>query len=439
MAGTWAQTVGLGWLVLDLTGDPFILGLVVAAQYAPMMLFGLLGGIIADGLPKRRLLTGTAVAASAVTFLIFGLVISGLVEIWQIVVLAAALGLIQAIEVPTRQAFAIEMVGREDIANAIAINSAAVNAARIIGPAFAGILIGGFGVAIVFLLNAVSYLAVVASIMVMRAEELRPAPRIATPRSLRGVADSLAEGLGYIRRTDLILTAIATFAFVATFGMNFQVVIAPLARDHLGTDAAGFGFLMAAMGGGAIVAAVNLAIGGVRTSAIAVGALILGLANVVLAISPIFALSMVAMFVSGFGGITVAATVNTTMQLAVPDHLRGRVMSVFTTVFAGSVPIGGPILGGLASTLGIAAAVGFGGLVSLAAGVFAWTRIGRLPVAARIEASREAEANRSAATLPETASSGHEPQTLRPSSEGHRTAPAVAPPPGAAAGASPKA
>jgi len=380
LVGTWMMAVAQSWLVLQLTGDPFILGLVAAVQFTPVLILGLFGGIIADSLPKRRTLIITQGSAAILSFAMTILVVTGTVQVWHVFVVAALMGVRNAFDMPTRQAFAVEMVGREDIGNAVALNSAMFNGARVVGPALAGLAIGVFGVALAFLVDAISYLAVIGALLAMRDTELHARPGIARPESAAQVLENLREGLHYVRSTPLVLLAISVIGIVSTFGMNFSVIIPPLTQAVLHSDATGYGFLMAATGVGSLVAALTIAFSG-RTGPIIIGAgaLVLGLAEVVVGASQIFALSLVAMFFAGLGGIAMAATANTVIQMSVPDRLRGRVMSVYTTVFAGSTPIGGPTLGWVASTLGPAIAITIGGVASAAAGAAAIFFARRLP------------------------------------------------------------
>ena len=377
LVGTWIQSIAQGWLVLELTGDPLMLGFVAAAQFLPVVILGLFGGLIADGLPKRATLIVVQAFAMALALVLFGLTLSGAVEVWHVLVLAALLGVSNAIEFPTRQSFAIEMVGRADVGNAVALGAAAFNGARVLGPALAGLAIGTMGIAPAFLINGLSYLAVLASLFALRAAEMEAPPRLPRPRTLGAVAANLAEGLSFVRRTPLVLLATAVLGLSATFGMNFQVLVPPLARDILGSDAAGFGFLMAASGIGALVAALGIAYSGrVGPSVIVLGSLTMGLAEVVLGLSRWYPLSLAMMLVAGLGGIAMAATANTTIQLSVPDALRGRVMSVYTTAFAGSVPLGGLVAGAVASGFGADVAMGLGGAATaaVAIGGIAWLR-----------------------------------------------------------------
>ncbi len=370
LVGTWMQQVAQAWLILQLTHDPLWLGLVAVAQFGPIIVFGLFGGVIADQLPKRKTLLATQTVSMILAFALFGLTVTGVVEVWHVMVLAALLGTTNAIDMPTRQAFAVEMVGREDVTNAVGLNAAVFNASRIVGPAIAGLLIGAFDISIAFLINGVSYLAAIAAYLVMRDADLRSTEPIARPTSVRGVFESLAEGARYVRHTPLVLLAVTVVGLSATFGMNFQVLVPPLADDILNVGPSGFGFLMAASGVGSTIAALSVAFRRrVGPAAIVLGSIALGLGSIVLAVSTSFALSLVAMFIVGAGGIAMAVTANTTIQMAVPDQLRGRVMSFYTTVFAGSVPAGGLLMGWIASAWSVPAALMVGALVTLAIGI----------------------------------------------------------------------
>lgn len=379
LIGTWMQQVAQGWLVLQLTGDPIWLGIVATAQFLPVVVLGLFAGVAADALPKRRILLATQVAMMVLAFVLAALVIAQVVEVWMIFGLAFLLGIANAIDMPVRQSFAVELVGREHVGTAVALNSAMFNGARIVGPAAAGLAIGAFGLAAAFLVNGVSFLAVIVGLYLMDEREMELPARIDRPSSAREVMAHLTEGLAYVRQTPVVLLAVLVVGAVATAGMNWNVLIPAFAQVELQSDAAGYGFLMAASGVGALLAALRLVYGRqVRPGRLATGAVILGVASVALAGSRIFPLSLGLMVVAGFGGILMAATANTTIQLAVPDHLRGRVMSVYTTVFSASVPLGGLLMGAVASGFGTWIAIGLGGALStvIGAAAYAWGRRG---------------------------------------------------------------
>ena len=407
LVGTWMQQVAQAWLVLQLTHDPIWLGVVAAAQFLPVMVLGLFAGVAADALPKRRVLLWTQVAMMILAAVLAVLVISGLVQVWMILVLAFLLGIANAVDMPVRQAFAIELVGRSDVGNAVALNSAMFNGARVVGPAAAGLAIGAFGVGPAFAINAVSFLAVIVGLRMIDDSQLHLPPRIARPESARAVVRHLKDGLRYVRQTQVVLLAVVVVGSVATVGMNFNVLIPAFAQNELKSGAAGFGFLMAASGIGSLLAAVRLVFGGrPRPIRLATGAVILGLSSLALAATRDYPIAMALMVLVGFGSILMAATGNTTIQLAVPDHLRGRVMSVYTTVFSASVPIGGLAMGAVASAFGVTTAIAVGGVLTLVVGIgaWAWGRGGAFDAVAGV----------APAISPEPRSSGTAAGTFRP-------------------------
>ena len=379
LVGTWMQQVAQAWLVLELTHDPIWLGIVAAAQFLPVMVLGLFAGVAADALPKRQVLICTQIAMMILAAVLAVLVIADVVEVWMILVLAFLLGIANAVDMPARQSFAYEMVGRTEVGSAVALNSAMFNGARVLGPAAAGLAIGAFGVGPAFAINALSFLAVIVGLAMMDESELHIGNRIARPETVRAVVRNLAEGLRYVRGTPVVLLAVVVVGGVATVGMNFNVLIPAFAQGELGSDAAGYGFLMAASGIGSLLAAMRLVFGGrPRPVRLATGALILGLASVALAVTRVYPAALGLMVLIGFGSILMAATGNTTIQLAVPDQLRGRVMSVYTTVFSASVPIGGLAFGAAASAFGVSVAIALGGVLTLVIGLgaLAWGRAG---------------------------------------------------------------
>ena len=387
LIGSWMQSVAQAWLVLTLTNDPLMLGVVAAAQWTPVLVLGLFGGLIADALPKRQTLVVLEAVMATLAIVLGALTLAGVVQVWMILVLAVLLGCVNAVEMPVRQAFAVEMVGREDVVNAIALNSATFNAARVVGPAVAGLLIAAFDLSIAFFVNGVSFLAVIVGLLLMRPGELRTPPPIPRPHSVREVIASVGEGVGYSRRTPAVLLPVVVVGLAATIGMNFQVTIPPLARDVMGGDAASFGFLMTASGLGSVAAALFLATRR-RPSpwAIAGGATMLGAGLLLVAAVPAYVVALPALAVAGFGAIWMAAHGNTLIQATVPDELRGRVISVYTTVFAGSTPIGALFAGFLASRWGAVAALAVTGSLTVVVGLgaLAWLRrhraIGTSPV-----------------------------------------------------------
>ena len=375
VSGTWMQSLAQGWLLGTLVGwDKAVvyIGLLGAVQFLPVLVLGLFGGIIADIWPKRRTVIATQVAAGLLALTLGGLDYFHVVAVWHIFVLAFLLGLINAVDMPTRQSFVVEMVGRDDIANAVALNSAVFNGARIVGPAIAGVLIGVLGTALCFTLNGLSYGAVVIGLLAMRDSELMPADRLAVPRSLGAVGANLGEGLRYVWRTPIVLLAITVIGFVSTFGMNFNVVLPVMAANVLKVGSNGYGLLFAAMGAGALISALAVAtLERPRLRVLLGGGMVLGAAELVLASTTSFPIALGAVFFAGVGAIATAASANSLIQITVPGPLRGRVMSVYTTVFAGSTPFGNGLTGGFGGLWGTPVALVMNGGVVFVAQVAA--------------------------------------------------------------------
>lgn len=377
LVGTWMQQVAQSWLVLELTGDPVALGLVGAAQFAPVLVLGLFGGLAADAFPKRNALIATN-GASLVLALALGLLtLAGLVEVWHVLVLALLLGAVNAFDMPIRQSFVIEMVGRDDLPSAVALNSALFNGTRIIGPAVAGLLIAGVGLAACFVINAASYAAVIVTLLLVRPGDLL-SPRLRAPvGGPRKVLTDLGDGLRYVRATPVALLAISLVGLVSVAALNYGVALPLVTQDLLGGGPALFGFLVSASGVGSLLSAMAIAFrGGISLGLLAGGASLVGGGTLVLAFSGWLPLSLAAMLVIGWGLISMAATTNTMLQLETPDALRGRVMSIYTTVFAGSAPFGMLFTGVFAAAVGISLTLALGGGVALlaAGGAAAWLR-----------------------------------------------------------------
>ena len=378
LAGTWMQSIAQAWLITELTPDPVWLGVVAAAQFTPVLILGLFGGVIADVLPKRQMLIATQAALMGLAALQALLVATGAMTIPLLMLLAVLLGSVNAIDMPVRQSFFSEMVPVDEVGRAVAFNSAMFNGARVIGPAIGGVLIGVIGVAGCFAVNSLSFLAVLVALLLMREVELHPAPRGARPRSARAVATSLAEGLRYVRNTPIIALCVFVIGVISGVAMNFNVIIPPLARLTLQIGAPGLGALMAAVGFGSLAGALTVAaLREPRRSMIVIGGALLGVFSVaagaaassdsVLAVP----LTALALFGAGFGAISMAATANASIQTTTPPALRGRVMSVYTTVFAGSTPIGGLATGAVVAALGATGALGVAGALAVAAAAYA--------------------------------------------------------------------
>lgn len=360
------QQIAQGWLVLELTGDPFALGLVGAAQFLPVLPLGLFGGVVADAIPKRTGLLITQSSSMLLALLLGLLTFSGQVELWQVLLIALGFGVVNAFDMPIRQAMVVEMVERDDVASAVALNSAMFNAARIVGPAIAGILIAVVGLAICFFINAITYAAVIAALLVIRPSELRAAPTDVPERRVRGVLDHLGVGLSYVRRAPVVLLILVVVGVVSTAAMNRNVVLPLVASDLLAGGPETLGFLGAAGGAGSLVSAMSLAFGGRATLArLLLGAAVVGASSIALAASGWVAASLLIIFVNGWGVVAMAATANTIVQMTTPDRLRGRVVSVYTTVFVGTAPIGNVAVGAIAAVAGVTTALVLGGVVAL--------------------------------------------------------------------------
>jgi MFS family permease len=376
VTGTWMQTLAQGWLLgtllnWDSTAVAY-LGFLGAIQFLPVLILGLFGGIIADIWPKRYTVIATQMSAAILALLLGSLDFFHVVAIWHLFVLALLLGVVNAVDMPARQSFVVEMVGNDDVANAVALNSAVFNSARIVGPSLAGLMIVALGTAPCFIINGLSYGAVVVGLLAMRDSELLPARRLPMPKSVGGVGRSLGEGLGYVGRTPVVLLAILVIGLVSTFGLNFNVVLPVLSENVLNAGAGGYSLLSAVMGAGALTAALTVAtLTRPRLRVLVGGGLVLGASEVVLANTTSLSVAMVAMYFCGAGAIATAATCNSLIQITVPGPLRGRVMSVYTTVFAGSTPIGNGLTGGFGGIWGTPAAVLMNGLATAGAAAVA--------------------------------------------------------------------
>jgi MFS family permease len=369
LVGAWMQSVAQPWLVLELGGSPLQLGTVLALMFAPSMFLAPIGGVLADRVDKRRVLMIVNAVAMLQAGLLFSLAATGLVEIWHVYLLALLAGFVNAVEMPVRQAFAAELVPADDLVNAIALNSTSFNLSRVIGPAIAGVTIAAFGVAINFGINAVSYLSVLIGLWMLDGRMLR---RIERPDRFPSIRASLAEGIRYAIATPTVLWPLVLLGGMATFAMNFQTLLPLFTRDALALDSGGYGALFAAMGAGSLVGSLILAF---ATSQRPMLALILGGGAVFLVLelalgfvrSPLAAFPLVAGI--GLASMLMVNTINVTIQNSVPDVLRGRVMSLYVTVFAGTAPIGGLLAGALAQGFGAAFAISLGAI--LAVGVLA--------------------------------------------------------------------
>ena len=365
LTGTWMQRVAQDWLVLELTNSGTALGIVTALQFLPSLLFGLWGGVLADRYDKRKLLLATQTGLALIALILGVLDVTGIVQYWQVLVLALLLGLVSAVDSPVRQSFAVEMVGPDDLTNAVGLNSTIFNSARILGPAVAGVMITAVGTGWAFVANAISSIAVLAGLALMRPSELRPSPAI---DRLRG---QLRAGLRYVwHRQDLLLTMILVFV-VGTFGLNFQITTALLAKQVFHRTATGYGLLSTALAVGACVGAVLATRRRTRPSLLflLLAALGFGLLEIIAGSMPGFGGTALMLVLVGLAMLTFTTAANSAVQLGVEATMRGRVMALYLVCFLGGTPLGAPIVGWVASTVGPRWGMIGGGLVCMAVAV----------------------------------------------------------------------
>ena len=360
VVGTWMQMTAQAWLVVSITGSSTALGFIIALQTLPVLLLGPYGGVVADRVDKRRLMVALQ-SLMGVQALILGLLtVTGHVEFWMVGLLAALLGLGNAFENPARQAFILEMVGPEHLRNAVSLNSLMVNAARAVGPAAAGLLIAAFGEGLSFLINAMSFAAVVASLITLDLGALRPSPPVAR------AAGQLREGLRYVSRTPELGIPLLMMGVTGILAYEFQVTLPVFARDSLGTGPGGFGFLTAAMGIGAIAGALRVASSGTTgLRPLTRAAAGLGVAILLTAVAPNLPLAFLTLVLAGWASVTYMATGNTTLQLGADPTMRGRVMSLWFVAFQGSTPIGGPLIGWVIAASNPRVGLAIGGVACL--------------------------------------------------------------------------
>jgi MFS family permease len=372
LIGTWMQNVGEGWLILTLTNSPFYVGLTAALSSIGVLLFSLYAGVIADRADKRRFIIFMQLAFMLEAFTVSILVWTGVVAVWQVLVLATILGIASAFDIPMRQSFVVEMVGKDDLMNAIALNSSLFNAARVIGPAIAGFLIGAVGIAWCYFLNGVSYIAVIAGLLMMR---LPPNPQ---PPKTTSAWTGFREVLAYLRGDRRVRTLMVLTAVLSVFGFPYIAMMPVFARDVLHRGAEGYGALTSSIGIGAVIGALAIAWSSARIRArgrlMLVGGTAFGILLVLFAASRSLGLSMVLLGLAGFAMIVNNALGNTLLQTAAPDHLRGRIMGFYSFVFVGMAPFGAFLFGVVAEHVGVPATLAAGGaIVALAVMIAAWT------------------------------------------------------------------
>jgi MFS family permease len=363
LIGTWMQQTAMSWFVYEITNSKFLLGLVAAIGSAPMMLFSIWGGSLADRYPKRSILVMTQAAQMICAFLLAAGAWLGFATPLFIVVIAALNGVAMGFDMPARQAFTVEMASREDLLNAISLNSSIVNGARVVGPSIAGLMIGVFGVSICFFLNGLSFVAVIAGLLMMRL------PAFERPAHALSAGEHAWNGIAYSLKHQRVRTILLLFLAVGIFGWSYMVLMPAFARDVLGRGADGYGVLMSASGVGAFVGALvvatyghlftprKLALGGIWLFATALFAF---------SLTRSFYLALPFLFAAGFGMLLFFSTSNTVLQTIVSDEMRGRVMGVWSLVFGAMIPLGSLEAGALAHWLGAPFALAFGAIVCAA-------------------------------------------------------------------------
>jgi MFS family permease len=373
LVGTWMQTVAQSWLVYTLTHSSTALGAVVAIQTLPVLILGPYAGVIADRTDKRRLMVVLQTLMGVQALVLGILAITHVVTFWEVCVLAATLGLNNTFENPARQSFVLEMVGADNVRNAVSLNSTMVNAARAVGPAVAGIIIATAGVGICFLLNALSFAAVVSSLISMNKDTLQP-----SPPALRAKGQ-LREGLSYVAHEPKLGVPLLMMAVVGTLAYEFQVSLPVVAKQTFHGNAETYGFLTAAMGAGAVLGGLFTATRG-RTGLrpLTIGAAIFGVAMLFASLSPLLGVEYVALALVGWGSVSFLATGNSTLQITSAPSMRGRVMALWAVAFLGSTPIGGPVIGWVIAAAGARVGLGVGAFSCLAAAGIGLVAISRI-------------------------------------------------------------
>jgi len=362
VSGTWMQSTAQAWLVLKMTNSPLALGTVTMLQFLPVTVLTLFGGVLADRLPKRKVVFCTQTVAALQALLLAVLVLTNTVQLWQIYALALLLGVVNAFDNPTRQAFVVELVGKEHLQNAIALNSSLFNSARVIGPAIGGIVITAAGIGQAFLFNGLSFIPLIVGLLF-----LRPGQFYAVPQPQRGnMFRQLAAGVRYAAGTPEVLLILMTMAVMGTFGYNFNTILPLIAKYVLHAGAFGLGILTSALGIGSLIAALGVASARRTSHAVLLGAAALfSVVLTLVGLSPWLPLTLALLVLLGAASIVFSASANTRLQLTTPPELRGRVMSLYFLLFAGTTPIGGFLVGVLATRMGVGATTVLFGAICL--------------------------------------------------------------------------
>ena len=365
MIGTWMQSIAQSWLVFSLTHSGFAVGLLVALQALPVLVFGPVGATLGDRFGKYRVLFWTQSLAGVQAAVLAGLELTGSLQLWELYLVAVSLGFIKLVDNPTRQTFIVEMVGRDELRNAVTLNTISNNAAPAVGPAVAGVLIATVGTGWCFLINACSFVFVIGALVAIRQDELTPTVRAAR---LRG---QVTEGFRYVAHMPAVRNALIMMAVVGCLTYEFQTSLPLLAGNTFGGDASTYGFLTAFMGAGSVVGGLVVAAGRRRSSRqVANAALAFGVVVLLAALAPSRLTEELALFLVGAVSVAFTSLTNATLQLESDPAMRGRVMSLWSLAFLGTTPIGGPLVGFIGGSLGARYGLGIGALAAVGAGVF---------------------------------------------------------------------
>jgi MFS family permease len=380
VTGTWMQMVATAWLVLRITGSGVALGIDTALAFGPILLLGPLGGVIADRFDKRRILIATQFAYGVLAIALWGLVAADVVQLWMVYGLSFLQGVVTSIDNPTRQSFYSEMVRPRDLTNAVSLNGAVMTGTRIIGPALAGVLIAGVGMEWCFLINGLSYLAVIASLSVMDRGDLRP------NRSRLG-AGAIREGLRYVWRTDALRRPLLLMSVLFLFSFNYSVLLPLFAERTFDGDAGTLGLLFSVMGVGSLGGALAMA-GRANPSErrLALAAIVVGVVTILVSLAPSLELAVAGMIPLGAASVAFFVTANSTLQLTARPEMRGRVMALYGMVFLGSTPFGGPVAGWVGEHFDARVGLAGGGLVALATGAIGLWLLAARPRAGSVPA-----------------------------------------------------